>query len=74
MVHALLVLASIESHSKTAFYIAGGLLVAWAVLVAAYGIQRAEAGFPAGLSQQRALIGVTVVLVAAAVATSVITA
>ena len=72
MVHALLVLASADSHSKTAFYIAGALLVAWAVLVAAFGIQRA--GFPSTMSQQRAVIGVTVVLVAAAMATAVITA
>jgi hypothetical protein len=72
MVNALLVLGEIESHSKTAFYIAGGLLVAWGVLVAAFGIQRA--GFPASMSQQRAVIGVTVVLVAAAMATAVITA
>jgi hypothetical protein len=41
MVHALLVLAAGESHSKTAFYVAGAALVAWGVLVAAFGLQRA---------------------------------
>lgn len=71
MVHALLVLAADES-SKTPFYLAGGLLVAWGVLVAAVGLQRAD--FPSSLSQQRAVIGVSLLLVAAAMASAVITA
>jgi hypothetical protein len=72
MVHALLVLAAESSPSKTPFYLAGGLLVAWGVLVAAFGLQRAD--FPSNLSQQRAVIGVTVLLVAAAMVTAVVTA
>jgi hypothetical protein len=72
MVHALLVLAAGESHSKTAFYVAGAALVAWGVLIAAFGLQRAE--FPSSTGQQRGIIGMTVLLVAAAMATAVITA
>jgi hypothetical protein len=72
MVNALLVLGAIESHSKTAFYIAGGLLVAWAVVVAALGLQRAD--FPAGTAAERGVIAVSAVLVVAAMATAVITA
>jgi hypothetical protein len=72
MVHALLVLAAGASHSKTPFYVAGALLVAWAVLLAGFGLQRAE--FPSSTGQQRGIIGVSVLLVAAAMATAVITA
>jgi plastocyanin len=58
--------------SKVPFYVAGGLLVAWALLVS-LGIGARRVDFPANLSQQRAVMSVTAVLVLAAVATAVIT-
>jgi plastocyanin len=58
--------------SKVPFYIAGGLLVAWAlVLSLVIGARRAD--FPSNLGQQRAVIAVTAVLVLAAVSMAVVT-
>jgi plastocyanin len=58
--------------SKVPFYIAGGLLVAWALIVSlALGLRRPE--FPGGQSGERAVIGISVVLVLAAVASAVLT-
>lgn len=58
--------------SKVPFYIAGGLLVAWALLVSlAIGMRRSD--FPADVSQQRMVMAITAVLVIAAVSTAVIT-
>jgi plastocyanin len=58
--------------SKVPFYIAGGLLVAWAlVLSLLIGMRRPD--FPANKSQERGVIAVTVVLVLAAVSTAVLT-
>jgi plastocyanin len=58
--------------SKVPFYIAGGLLVAWAlVLSLLIGARRAD--FPSNLGQQRAVIAVTAVLVLAAVSMAVVT-
>ncbi|MFI4985523.1 MAG: plastocyanin/azurin family copper-binding protein [Solirubrobacterales bacterium] len=58
--------------SKVPFYIAGGLLVAWALIVSAgLGLRRPD--FPGGLSGQRAVMAITAVLVLGAVSTAVIT-
>jgi plastocyanin len=58
--------------SKVPFYVAGGLLVAWAlVLSLLIGMRRPD--FPANKSQERGVIAVTVVLVLAAVSTAVLT-
>jgi plastocyanin len=58
--------------SKVPFYIAGGLLVAWALIVSlALGLRRPE--FPGGEAGERAVIGISVVLVLAAVASAVLT-
>ena len=76
MHHALLVLAQVEGEaaepSKVPFYIAGGLLAAWAVVIAFLGLSRPS--FPAGALAARGVMGVTAVLVAAAMVTAVITA
>ena len=61
-----------EETSKVPFYIAGGLLVAWALLVSAFGIQRET--FPASERQARGVMTISVLLIAAAMATAVITA
>ena len=75
MLHAMLVLAAEAGHaepSKTAFYIAGAILASWAVVLSAIGLSRAE--FPGTVAAERGVMLITVVLVAAAMATAVITA
>lgn len=58
--------------SKVPFYIAGGLLVAWALFVSlVIGTRRSD--FPANTSEQRGVMALTAVLVLAAVSTAVIT-
>lgn len=69
---ALLVLAADEAEpSKVAFYVGGGLLAAWAVLLAALGLSRPD--FPATEGAARGIYGISAVLVAAAMATAIIT-
>jgi plastocyanin len=58
--------------SKVPFFIAGGVLVAWALIVS-LGLGLRRANFPGSLQGERATIAVTVVLVLAAVSTAVIT-
>jgi hypothetical protein len=67
----LTVLAVIEHTSKTAFYVAGGVLAAWAVLVGAIGVTRPA--FPHGESGGRVVMGVTALLVLAAMVAAVAT-
>ncbi|HEX4188318.1 MAG TPA: plastocyanin/azurin family copper-binding protein [Solirubrobacteraceae bacterium] len=58
--------------SKVPFYIAGGLLVAWALILSlALGMRRPA--FPDNLAGEHAVITISVVLVLAAVATAVLT-
>jgi plastocyanin len=58
--------------SKVPFYIAGGLLVAWALTVSLLiGMRRPD--FPSDKTQERGIIAVTAVLVLAALSTAVIT-
>jgi hypothetical protein len=73
MLHAIVLAAAEQAeHSKTAFYVAGGLLAAWAVLLGAAGLSRAE--LPGSRSSERGIIGVTVLLVAATITAAVVTA
>ena len=67
--------ATEEGHeaSKTLFYVCGGLLAAWAVLVSAAGI-RAHETFPSSRGAARGVMAVTTLLVVAAMASAVITA
>ncbi len=58
--------------SKTAFYVCGGLLALFAVLLALYGISRGS--FPDNRTGERAVIGLAVALVAAAMIAAVVTA
>jgi plastocyanin len=58
--------------SKTAFYIAAGTLVAWALIVSFLGIRSPD--FPGSLGGQRVVMAISVVLVGAAMGTAVITA
>jgi|HubBroStandDraft_2_1064218.scaffolds.fasta_scaffold72027_2 plastocyanin len=58
--------------SKVPFYIAGGVLVAWALIVSlGLGLRRPD--FPGGAGGERAVIAITVVLVIAAASTAVLT-
>jgi plastocyanin len=58
--------------SKVPFYIAGGILVAWALIVS-LGLGLRKPDFPGSLAGQRAVMGISVVLVLAAVTTAVAT-
>ncbi len=58
--------------SKVAFYIAGGALVVWALIVSlGLGLRRAD--FPGGTGGERIVIAITVALVIAAASTAVLT-
>ena len=71
--HALVpVLAAAGEKSKTPFYIAGGVLAAWAVIVSLVGVTRP--GFPGGRSGERGVIAVSVLLVALTITMAVVTA
>jgi len=73
MVHALLLAAAEEAEpSKTAFYIAGGLLACWAVVLAAIGLSRPE--FPRTGGAARGVMALSAVLMVCTMATAVITA
>jgi plastocyanin len=58
--------------SKVPFYIAGGLLVLWALTVS-MGIGMRRPNFPETLGQQRLVMGISIVLVLAAVSMAVVT-
>ena len=64
--------AAKEEGSHTAFYIAGGVLAAWAVIVSAIGIS--SVSFPGNKGGRTGVILLTLVLVIGATATAVITA
>jgi plastocyanin len=71
--HALVpVLAAAGEKSKTPFYIAGGVLAAWAVIVSLVGVTRP--GFPGGRTGERAVIAVSVLLVALTITMAIVTA
>jgi plastocyanin len=57
--------------SKVPFYIAGGLLVVWAVLLAAWGISHAD--FPGSASRARLVMLTSFLLVAATLTAAVVT-
>jgi hypothetical protein len=58
--------------SKTAFYLLGGLLVVWAVVLS--GIGMSQATFPATVGAKRGVIALTGALVLGAMAAAVLTA
>jgi hypothetical protein len=57
--------------SKVPFYILGGVLVVWAVALAGIGLQRPD--FPYSSRGQRAVVGFTVVMVALAIGSAILT-
>jgi hypothetical protein len=73
MLLALLQAAAEEAEpSKVPFFVAGGLFAAWAIVLFAVGMRTPN--FPGSQAAERGLIAVSVVLMAAAMATAVITA
>ena len=74
MLHAIIVFAAEEAHEKshTAFYVAGGILAAWALLVSFIGI-RGHEDWPANETAARGVMGISTLLVVAAMATAVLT-
>ena len=75
MLHALFTLAAAEGgeeSSKALFYIYGGLLAVFAVVVSAVGITRRDT-FPAGKSQARGVMALAALLVLATMAAAVVT-
>jgi len=57
--------------SKVPIYIAGGLLAAWAVALATFGLNRPT--FPEGVVGQRIVIAVSALLAAIAIAMAIVT-
>jgi hypothetical protein len=72
MVHALLVLAAEKAEpSKTAFYVVGGMLALWAVVLGFIGLRSPE--FPGSERGERGVIAISAVLVLAAMTAAVLT-
>jgi hypothetical protein len=74
MLHSLVIAASDiagKSPDKTAFYVMGGLLAFWAVVVSAIGISRHEE-WPATARAAHGVMGISVVLVLGAMAAAVL--
>jgi hypothetical protein len=65
-----LLLAASEP-SKVPFFIAGGALAAWAVILAAIGLNRPD--FPGDLRGQRTVIGISFTLVVITIALAIVT-
>ena len=76
MLHVLtVVFASTEGEesSKTLFYLAGGILAVFAVVISAIGITRIGT-FPSSTGQARGVIGLAALLVLAAMTAAIVTA
>jgi hypothetical protein len=65
-----LLIAASES-SKVPFYICGGALAVWAVLLAGIGLSRPE--FPDNARGQRGVIGISFVLIVVAIGAAILT-
>jgi len=61
-----------EEPSKTAFYVLGGALALWALVVSYVGI-RGHASFPGSAGARAGVMAVSTLLVAATMASSVLT-
>jgi len=64
-------LLAASGTSKVPFFIAGGALAAWAVILAAIGLNRPD--FPGDLRGQRAVIAITFTIVVIAIAMAIVT-
>ncbi len=68
---ALLLITAADEPSKVPFFIIGGALAIYAVILSTIGIQRPS--FVSGRAGQRGVIGLTAVLVVIAIGTSIAT-
>jgi hypothetical protein len=68
---ALLLITAAGESSKVPFFIVGGALAVYAVVLATIGIQRPD--FPSNMGGQRGVIGLTAVIVVLAVAAAILT-
>ncbi len=66
-----LLLAASDTASKVPFYICGGALAIWAVVLAAIGLSRPE--FPHNTSGQRGVIAISFVLIVVAIGAAILT-
>ena len=66
-----LMLAASDTASKVPFYICGGALAVWAVLLAGIGLSRPE--FPNNATGQRGVIGISFVLIVLAIGAAILT-
>jgi hypothetical protein len=57
-----------EKHTPIGFYVTGGVLAVWAILVSAIGIKKHD--FPSSGGTANAVMGISALLVVAAMATS----
>jgi hypothetical protein len=69
--HQALVIAA-EASEKIPFYVLGGLLAVWAVVLAGIGLSRAT--FPSSAGGEYAVIGISVALAASTIVAAVATA
>jgi hypothetical protein len=67
---SLLLFAASES-SKVPFYICGGALAVWAVVLAGLGLSRPE--FPGNATGERGVIGISFVLIVVAIGAAILT-
>ena len=65
------VLVAAAEPSKVPVYIAGGVLAAWAVILSAVGLTRPS--FPFNAGGQRAVMAISILLAALAVAMAIVT-
>jgi hypothetical protein len=74
VLHALITFAATEGEesSKTAYYVAGGVLAAFAVIISAIGISRHET-FPPSKAAARGVMALAALLVAITMASAVLT-
>jgi hypothetical protein len=64
-------LLAASGTSKVPFFIAGGALAAWAVILAAIGLNRPD--FPGDLRGQRAVIAITFTIVVITIGMAIVT-
>ena len=68
---SVLLLTAADAPSKVPFFIIGGALAVYAVILATIGIQRPN--FPGGASGQRGVIALTLVMVVLAIGAAILT-
>jgi plastocyanin len=68
---AVTILAAEHAKSETFFFVAGSVLVAWAIILFALGMTRPD--FPGSAQRQRGLIAISAVLVATTMVAAVVT-